>query len=125
MTNARSLSRSKLSHAPRRMSPASRIEHPRRSAREAGAMSTVLITQPASGVTQITLNRPERLNAMNAELIAELHGALDDIATDRHCRAVVLTGAGRGFCAGVDLKGYGTPPGGDGLGRVPGTFAIQ
>jgi enoyl-CoA hydratase len=88
-------------------------------------MSTVLITQPASGVTQITLNRPERLNAMNAELIEELHGALDDIAKDRHCRAVVLTGGGRGFCAGVDLKGYGTPPGGEGLGRVQGTFAIQ
>ena len=88
-------------------------------------MSTLLVTQPQPGVTQLTLNRPEKLNAMNAELIEDLHGALDDIATDRACRAVVLTGAGRGFCAGLDLTGYGTAPGGEGLGPVQAGFSTQ
>jgi enoyl-CoA hydratase len=73
-------------------------------------MSTVLVSEPQPGVTQLGLNRPEKLNAMNSELIEELHAALDEVARDRHCRAVVLTGAGRGFCAGLDLSGYGTVP---------------
>ena len=66
-------------------------------------MDTLQVDQPYEGVTRITLDRPERLNAMNATLIAELHEALADIAVDRACRVVVLTGAGRGFCAGIDL----------------------
>jgi enoyl-CoA hydratase len=57
------------------------------------------------------LNRPDRLNAMSAELVTDLHAALDDVADDPSCRVVVLTGAGRGFCAGLDLKGFGLPPG--------------
>src|SRR5258708_39080876 len=47
-------------------------------------------------------------------MVNELHGALDAIAADRDCRGVVLTGAGRGFCAGLDLKGFGTAPGAEG-----------
>jgi enoyl-CoA hydratase len=88
-------------------------------------MSTVLVSQPQRGVTQLTLNRPEKLNAMNAELIEALHGALDDIARDRTCRVVLLTGAGRGFCAGLDLSGYGVPTGAEGLGTVQAGFATQ
>ena len=88
-------------------------------------MSTVLVTQPQSGVTQLTLNRPEKLNAMNAELIEELHASLDAIARDRSCRVVVVTGAGRGFCAGLDLSGYGTAPRAEGLGTVQAGFATQ
>ena len=88
-------------------------------------MSTVLVTQPQPGITRLTLNRPEKLNAMNAELIEELHAALDDIARDRRCRAVVVTGEGRGFCAGLDLSGYGTAPGAEGLGTVQAGFATQ
>jgi enoyl-CoA hydratase len=88
-------------------------------------MSTLLIDRPQQGVTRITLNRPETLNAMNAELIGELHDALADIAADPACRVVVLTGSGRGFCAGIDLGGYGSAPGSEGLGRVEGTFATQ
>ncbi|HEY2813056.1 MAG TPA: enoyl-CoA hydratase-related protein [Acidimicrobiales bacterium] len=88
-------------------------------------MSTVLVTQPQPGVTQLTLNRPERLNAMNADLIGELHAALDAVAADRGCRAVVLTGSGRGFCAGLDLQGYGTPPGAERRGPVQAGFATQ
>jgi enoyl-CoA hydratase len=62
----------------------------------------------------ITLNRPDQLNAMTAELSEALYAELRDIAADRSCRAVVLTGAGRGFCAGIDLRGYGQAPGNDG-----------
>ena len=88
-------------------------------------MDTLQVDQPHEGVTRITLDRPERLNAMNAALIAELHDALAGVAADRACRVVVLTGAGRGFCAGVDLAGYGTAPGSEGLDRVGATFATQ
>ena len=74
-------------------------------------MSTVLASEPRPGVTLLTLNRPDRLNAMSAELVTDLHAAFDDVADDTSCRVVVLTGAGRGFCAGLDLKGFGLPPG--------------
>jgi enoyl-CoA hydratase len=88
-------------------------------------MPTVLVSQPQNGVTQLTLNRPEKLNAMNVDLITALHDALAEVARDRSCRAVVLTGAGRGFCAGLDLGGYGTPEGAEGAGHVGGGFATQ
>lgn len=67
-------------------------------------MANVVVDQPRDGVTRLTLNRPDRLNAMTADLIRELHGALDGLGPDT--RVVVLTGAGRGFCAGLDLGGY-------------------
>jgi enoyl-CoA hydratase len=82
-------------------------------------MTTVQVSSPRPGVALITLDRPERLNAMSHELVADLHDALDGVATDRGARVVVLTGAGRGFCAGLDLKGAGAAPGTEGLGRVP------
>jgi enoyl-CoA hydratase len=78
-------------------------------------LGEVLISEsPAPHVRQLTLNRPNELNAMNAELCEALHVALDEAARDRSCRAIVLTGAGRGFCVGVDLRGYGDAPGNDG-----------
>jgi enoyl-CoA hydratase len=80
-------------------------------------------TQP--GVTILTLNRPERLNAMTVGLVTELYDALSSSATDRGCRAVVLTGAGRGFCAGLDLGGYGEAPGTEDAGQVEAGFATQ
>ena len=82
-------------------------------------MTTVQVSSPRPGVALVTLDRPDRLNAMSHELVADLHGAFDRVAADGNTRVVVLTGAGRGFCAGLDLKGAGTPPGTDGLGRVP------
>jgi enoyl-CoA hydratase len=88
-------------------------------------MACITIDQPRDGVRLLTLNRPDRLNAMTAELVEELHQALDAAAKDRACRAVILTGAGRGFCAGLDLTGYGTPPGGEDLGRVQAGMATQ
>src|SRR3954452_20887816 len=77
------------------------------------------------GVTLLTLDRPSRLNAMSIELVADLHDALDVVAADRTCRAVVLTGAGRGFCAGLDLKGIGPNPASAGLGRAPAGLTTQ
>jgi enoyl-CoA hydratase len=74
----------------------------------------VLVEEPAPHVVQLALNRPEQLNAMTAELCEAVHVQLRAIASQRACRAVILTGAGRGFCAGVDLRGYGAAPGNDG-----------
>src|SRR3954453_17890645 len=88
-------------------------------------MNTILVSNPAPGVTQLTLNRPERLNAMTHELVAELHEGLDLVAADRSCRAVILTGAGRGFCAGLDLKGAGVAPGSEGMGTAAGGMRGQ
>ena len=74
----------------------------------------VLVEDPAPHVRQLTLNRPEQLNAMTAELCEALHAEVRAIAADRACRAVIITGAGRGFCAGLDLRGYGAAPDNDG-----------
>jgi enoyl-CoA hydratase len=76
--------------------------------------SLLLVDEPAPHVSQLTLNRPDQLNAMTAGLCEELHDELRRIATDRSCRVVILTGAGRGFCAGLDLHGYGAAPQNDG-----------
>src|SRR4029077_10905504 len=74
----------------------------------------VIAEEPAPHVRQLTLNRPEQLNAMTAELCEALHAEARAIAADRTCRAVIIPGAGRGFCAGLDLRGYGAAPGNDG-----------
>ncbi len=74
----------------------------------------LLLDAPTPAVRRLTLNRPEQLNTMTAELCEELHVQLRAIAADRACRAVILTGAGRGFCAGLDLHGYGAAPGNEG-----------
>ena len=88
-------------------------------------MATVRIDRPADGVALVTLDRPDRLNAMSHELVADLHDALEEVGQDNGCRAVVLTGEGRGFCAGLDLKGTGAPPNADGLGRAQAGLTAQ
>src|SRR4051812_19559554 len=80
-------------------------------------MGTVLIDTLAEGVVLVTLNRPETLNAMSNELVDELHATLGELADDNTCRAVILTGAGRGFCSGHDLDAF------DEL--APGTASVQ
>jgi enoyl-CoA hydratase/carnithine racemase len=78
-------------------------------------LSDVLMSErAATAVHVITLNRPDDLNTMTAELCEALHREFERVGGDRSCRAIVLTGAGRGFCAGVDLRGYGQAPGADG-----------
>ncbi|BBZ05678.1 putative enoyl-CoA hydratase/isomerase [Mycolicibacterium chitae] len=74
-------------------------------------MPSIEVEEPRPGILVLRLNRPEALNAMNAEVIDELHDVLRGIRDDARIRAVVLTGAGRVFCAGLDLRGYGTPQG--------------
>ncbi|HET9691683.1 MAG TPA: enoyl-CoA hydratase/isomerase family protein, partial [Acidimicrobiales bacterium] len=89
-------------------------------------MSAVETTRPRPGVALVTMNRPEALNAMNVDLISGLHDAFDELADDGATRVVVLTGAGRGFCAGADLSGYGRPPGPAAeRGGVPAGMAVQ
>lgn len=63
-----------------------------------------LIYEQDGGVAIITLNRPERLNAINRKMVAEISSLLDSIEADDRIRAVVLCGAGRAFCSGFDLK---------------------
>lgn len=73
-------------------------------------MSTVEIVPLEPHITMVRLNRPERLNAISFDLVADLYTALDEVGSDPTCKVVVLTGAGRGFCAGLDLKDWGEPP---------------
>jgi enoyl-CoA hydratase/carnithine racemase len=70
----------------------------------------VLTERARPGVELVTLNRPERLNAIDVSLLDGLYAALARLARDETCAVVVLTGAGRGFCAGLDLKGIGPSP---------------
>jgi 2-(1,2-epoxy-1,2-dihydrophenyl)acetyl-CoA isomerase len=65
--------------------------------------SSILVDR-REGWVALTLNRPDRLNAFNTDMHARLAEALDAAAADESCRAVLLTGAGRGFCAGQDLS---------------------
>jgi enoyl-CoA hydratase/carnithine racemase len=82
-------------------------------------------TDPRPGVVQLTLSRPDTLNALTAPLVAELHDHLRVLAADQACRVVVLTGAGRGFCAGLDLGGFGVVAGTEEAGQVQRSWAVQ
>lgn len=75
----------------------------------------VVTERVAEHVVALRLNRPERLNAMSIELMGELFDAIDAIDRDNSCRVVVLTGTGRAFCSGLDLKDYGIVPDIDGM----------
>jgi 2-(1,2-epoxy-1,2-dihydrophenyl)acetyl-CoA isomerase len=83
---------------------------------------TPVLAAVESGVLSLTLNRPQRLNAMSQPLIAALREQIARAAGDSKIRAVLLTGTGRGFCAGADLAGGGTgavgPDGRPDLGAV-------
>ncbi len=67
------------------------------------------------GVATLTLNRPERLNSFTVAMHGEVRAALDGIAADRSIRCFVLTGAGRGFCAGQDLSDRAVAPNAEGV----------
>ena len=85
----------------------------------------LVVDQPAPHVRRVSMNRPDELNAMTAELCEAMHEELRSIAADRSCRAVILTGEGRGFCAGVALRGYGSAPDNDGSDEPRDRFANQ
>jgi len=77
-----------------------------------------LLYDKTDGVATITLNRPERMNAFTDVMIREWAAALEDARLDRTVRAVIVTGAGRGFCAGADLRG-GSGIGGEARSEAP------
>ena len=67
-------------------------------------MSDILLRTNANAVASLTLNAPQKLNALSEEMLAALQSELDSIAKDRSIRAVIIKGAGNAFCAGHDLK---------------------
>lgn len=67
-------------------------------------MSDCLLIDITDGLATLTLNRPDRLNAFNGELLSDLLAAVRRLGDDPAVRAVMITGAGRGFCAGADLS---------------------
>jgi 2-(1,2-epoxy-1,2-dihydrophenyl)acetyl-CoA isomerase len=73
-------------------------------------MSDTVLVERDGGVVVITLNRPDRLNSFTVEMHAALRNALNEAAAEQACRAVLLTGAGRGFCAGQDLSDRAVAP---------------
>ena len=76
------------------------------------SLQPVLLDKLEAGVLTLTLNRPERLNALNAALTQALKAAIERAAADPDCRAILITGAGRGFCSGADLADRVVAPGG-------------
>lgn len=64
----------------------------------------ILERRGTGAVAQLIMNAPERLNALSDEMLAALHSTLDEIANDKNVRAVVISGSGKAFCAGHDLK---------------------
>jgi 2-(1,2-epoxy-1,2-dihydrophenyl)acetyl-CoA isomerase len=71
-----------------------------------------ILFERAGGIARITLNRPDRLNSFNTAMHAELREALAQVKADTTLRVLLLTGAGRGFCAGQDLADRAVAPGG-------------
>ncbi|MCB1632508.1 MAG: enoyl-CoA hydratase/isomerase family protein, partial [Pseudomonadales bacterium] len=80
------------------------------------------------GILELRMNRPDRLNALNEELIGDLSGIMRGLNRDRQVRVVVITGEGKGFCAGADLKaasGSGAIPGTEGMTQLGFVYKYQ
>jgi len=82
-------------------------------------MTTVQQTELENGILELRLNRPERMNALNEALIGELAQLFNALNRNRDVRVVILTGEGRGFCAGADLQAGAAP------GSIPGTEGMS
>ena len=78
-------------------------------------MSIVELSKPRPHVSLVTLNNPTRVNAMSFELVEALYAALAEVEKDNDTWVVVMAGAGKGFCSGLDLTDVGLPPDIDGL----------
>ncbi|HEU5033204.1 MAG TPA: enoyl-CoA hydratase [Mycobacteriales bacterium] len=78
-------------------------------------MSFVRVERPADGVALVTLDRPERMNAMAFDVMIPLRDTLRAVSSDNDIRVVLLTGAGTAFCSGADLEDPGRVPGIEGL----------
>jgi enoyl-CoA hydratase len=79
------------------------------------AMSFVTVEKPRDHIALVTLNRPERMNAMAFDVMIPFREVLEEISLDNDTRVVVVTGAGHGFCSGADLTDGGRIPNIDGL----------
>lgn len=64
----------------------------------------IQVTAPYDHVLHVELNRPEKRNAINRDMFREIHGCFSEIANDKQCRAVVLSGSGNMFCSGIDYR---------------------
>jgi enoyl-CoA hydratase/carnithine racemase len=71
---------------------------------------TLLVERPRDGVVLVTLNRPKQMNAITFEMFDEIHDLTGKLMVDSSARAVVITGTGKGFCAGLDLDEAMTLP---------------
>lgn len=69
-----------------------------------------ILVEKQDGVAIITLNRPEKLNAVNVEMRQEFLNALDELEIDDEVKVVIVTGAGRAFCVGADISTFETDP---------------
>ncbi|MBC8292814.1 MAG: enoyl-CoA hydratase/isomerase family protein [Proteobacteria bacterium] len=78
-------------------------------------MKRVLLEKPREHVSVVRFNEPDRMNPMNFAMVEDLYGVLAEVSGDNDCKVVILTGAGAGFCSGMDLDDTGLPPGSDGL----------
>jgi enoyl-CoA hydratase len=74
-------------------------------------LTTIEAGEPDDGIALVTLDRPVRLNAITSTMITELEQIVAAVDSDSALRAVIVTGAGRGFCAGLDLQSQGIAPG--------------
>jgi enoyl-CoA hydratase/carnithine racemase len=68
------------------------------------AHEPILLREDRDGICTLTLNRPQQMNLLTSEMLSALQAAFDSIRNEKHTRVVVLAGAGKGFCAGHDLK---------------------
>jgi enoyl-CoA hydratase len=66
-------------------------------------LNTIKYKSPKDGIGLITLNRPDRLNAINLDMLEELHVLFERLSVDENVRIIIINGAGRGFCSGADL----------------------
>ena len=84
-----------------------------------------LLYEVSDSIATITLNRPDRLNAISGAMLSSFSRVLRDADADRAVRVIIITGAGRGFCAGLDLKDFSTGQGiGNGAAGLPVKFDL-
>src|SRR6185312_12046239 len=83
--------------------------------REARMAFETILFEVTNGAARLTLNRPDRLNSFTVQMHDEVARALTTVETDPSARVLLITGAGRGFCAGQDLSDRAVAPGGEGV----------
>jgi enoyl-CoA hydratase len=104
------------------------VDMGRPSGHHARTMSYAKLDRPRPHIALLTLNRPERFNAISYQALRELYAVLDELESDLDTRVVIMTGAGRGFCSGFDLKAAAEGENGpweEGLGEIQNQYRMQ